>query len=143
MVMFSEPVTPPVVAIMWGSLSQDIPTFWQCGSICTWTPHFYRRAAAANRLWWPNVYSCWSCYVTIRIIKSFMVQLYVRPAYMSCHSGESLAGVKLPFPCTRILAQLLLVLPYHGSLFTRLSPQSQSSGSEHHHSPVMGTSCKK
>ena len=108
--MFSEPVTPPVVAIMWGSLSQDIPTFWQCGSICTWTPHFYRRAAAANRLWWPNVYSCWSCYVTIRIIKSFMVQLYVRPAYMSCHSGDSLAGFKLPFPCTRIWARCGLAL---------------------------------
>ena len=31
-----------------------------------------------------------------------MVQLYVRPAYTSCHSRESLAGFKLPFPCTRI-----------------------------------------
>jgi len=69
----------------------------------------------------------------------------VRPAYMYCHLGESLAGVKLPLPCTHICAPTAVgaaTVQYHCSLFTRLSPQSQSSG-EHQHSPVMGTGCQK
>ena len=113
------------------------------GSTCTWTPPLLPPCSGCQQAlayWQP--FSCWSCYVTVRIIKPFTVQLNVRPAYMSCYSGESLAGFKLPFPCTHISAPTVVgATPYHGSLFTRLSPQSQSSGGEHQHSPMMGTRC--
>ena len=96
---------------MWGSWGQDLPTFWQCGGPYVLGPPLLPSCSGCQQACSGLTYSCWSCCVTIRIIKSLMIQLYVRPAYMSCHSGESLAGFKLHFPCTHILAQLLLMLP--------------------------------
>ena len=114
------------------------------GSICTWTPHFYRRAAATNRLWSNLVLLM---VVLCNYLDHHFVWYNSTSRQLTCPVNLSLAGVKLPFPRHTHLCSNCCWCCRHTTApclhACRRSPQSQSFGGEHQHSAVMGTSCKK
>ena len=120
---------------MWGSGGQDLPTFWQCGGPYVLGPPTFTAVQRLRTGCGLTSYSYWSCYVTIWIIISSGTTL--RPASLHARSIEQESGTgwcQVTFsPAHASVPQLLLVLPpYHGSLFTRVA----APGGEHQHSPV-------